>query len=159
MDFHIFLSIGLQVLHILKATAMNERSNLPASNLIDGNPRKIYHTTGSWAKQPWVQLELQPGFTVHRVIIKNRISCCGNRLRDLEVRVGNVEVTKQNQQGLSSNSLCNTWNGPGQNGEIVDIECSQAITGKYITIQIKTKRGVRAMNIGEVEALGTLARK
>jgi len=155
----LFLSIDLDPLPILKATAKNERSEFPASKLIDSKNSTFYHSAGTTTSMPWIQLELQPGSIVHRVHITNRVDCCGSKLRNLEVRVGN-EVREQDQQGrLTSNSLCNNWVGPGKNGEVVVVECSQPITGKYITIQIMDKGHKEPMHIAEVEAFGTIAGK
>ena len=146
------------VLPILVATAKTKHDKFPPSNLIDGNPNTFYHSSGTKTVQPWVQLELQPGSVVHGVKITNRVNCCGERLSDVEVRVGDERVTVQSQQGLSSNKLCGTFDGPGTNGEVVRIDCTEPISGMYITIQIKD-RSVEWMNIGEVDALGTNAGK
>ena len=145
------------MLPITKATSKNQHGAFPPSNLIDSVAKTFYHTIPS-TFQPWVQLELQNEGIVHRVKITNRVDCCGERLHDLEVRVGNSEVTEQNQQGLSSNTLCGRFDGPGTKGEVVLIDCSEPIPGKYITLQIKLTTGV-TMNIGEVQAFGTIACK
>ena len=146
--------MGLVLLPVLKVTAKTKHDKFPPSNLIDGNPNTFYASSGTKTVQPWVKLELQPGSVVYGAKITNRVNCCGERLSDVEVRVGDETVTVQNQHGLSSNKLCGTFDGPGTNGEVVRIECSEPISGMYITIQIKD-RSVEQMNMGEVEAFGT----
>ena len=150
--------MDLVVLPVLVVTAKTKHGSFPPSNLIDGNPNTFYASSGTTTVQPWVQLELQPESVVYGVKITNRVNCCGERLSDVEVRVGDEKVTVQSQQGLSSNKLCGTFDGPGTNGEVVRIECSKPIPGMYITIQIKD-RSVKQINIAEVEAFGTNAGK
>jgi hypothetical protein len=154
----IVLTVGLVGLPIVAVTAKTQHDNYPPSNLIDSNPNTFYASSDTDTVQPWVQLELPLGSVVHEVNITNRVDCCGERLADVEVRVGNKVVTKQNQQGLSSNKLCGKYDGPGTNGEVVRIACPEPITGRYITIQIKDT-SVKQMNIGEVEAFRNIAGK
>ena len=90
---------------------------------------------------------------MHKVKITNRVDCCGDRLKNIEVRVGNDEVTEQSQQGLSTNTLCGKFDGPGTDGQVVHMECAEAIPGRYITIQLTDTEGA-IMNIAEFEAFG-----
>ena len=142
-------------LPVRRATALTQHGQYVPSNLIDGNPRSFYASSDTPRAWPWVQIELNVECEVNEVKINNREDCCGGRLSDVEVRVGNEEVTSHDQKGLSTNELCGKFDGPGRNAEVVVIECTTHVTGKYVTIQIKD-RTVTAMNIGEVEVFGTI---
>ena len=144
----------------MRATALSQHGLYGPSNLINGNKNSFYASSDQPTVQPWVQLELETHCIVSVIKITNRVLCCGERLSDVEVRVGHVSATSvtAQQQGLSTNQLCGKFDGPGSNGQVVLIECSPPITGKYITIQIKDT-SVHQMNVGEVEVLGYSAGK
>ena len=99
----------------------------------------------------WLQVELTHPGLVQTVIIINRKDCCGDRLKSVEVRVGPNEATKTGESHILRNSLCGRYSGPGSNGEIVNITCSAAIEGKYVTVQIMENIQV---NFAEVEVFG-----
>jgi hypothetical protein len=139
------------VLPIKEVTALNPRSST-LKRLIDENVNLNYESKKGTV-QPWVQLELSSKSVVNVVEIINRPSYDWNRLSEVEVRVGNEEVTPKNTQGLSTNKLCGKYKGPGKRGQVVRIQCDEAITGKYVTIQIKDKL-VKVMSIAEVAVIG-----
>ena len=93
-------------------------------------------TTGYWHSAthniPWLQVEFENDEEVSSVTITNRRDCCGERLHDLVVTVGDSPM----QVGqLSSNPVCNTFAGPGTNAQEIYIECSTPLTGKYLAFQ------------------------
>ena len=92
---------------------------------------------------------------VQKVVITNRRSCCGDRLKSVEVRVGYDEATKSNQNLTSSaNIICGTFPGPGTNGQRVVVDCTPAgIEGQFVTIQTLD---TTIMNIAEVEVFGNI---
>ena len=137
-----------------KVTALNPHTKFIPERLIDHNANTFYASKPGRTLQPWVQLELKHESVVNLVEIINRVSCCGNTMSDVEVRVGNDAVTKENPQGLSANKVCGEFAGPGKDGQVIRIECTKPITGKYVTIQIKDK-SVKQMNIADVDVIGT----
>ena len=155
----------------MKATARNQHSHFPVENLWDDNTNTFYHSDdspGQSTLQPWVQLELATESTVAKVEITNRKHCCGDRLKNVEVWVGNHAVTKQSQEGLSqqlsSSTLCGKFDGPGSSyhpGQVEVMECTLATPGRYITILRNEPEDGQAIviNIAEFKAFTTAPRK
>ena len=85
--------------------------------LIDKKFNNFYHST--YTNNAWVQLELLNIGTVSKVRIFNRLDCCGDRLLNMEVRVGNNEVTVGNQSYITTNQLCGMYVGPGKNVKLL----------------------------------------
>ena len=72
-----------------------------ASNAVDGNRnpnwsgRSCTHTHKQM--YPWWRVDLKRFYLVGKVSLTNRGDCCGNRLRNFEIRVGNKDrVPKAN---------------------------------------------------------------
>ena len=92
---------------------------------------------------PWFQVQLDGTAIVKRVIIINRKDCCGERLRNLEVRAGIYDLEKYwlvegnfIEQHISLNSHCGNYAGPGTTGETIEIYCNPKITANYVTVQM-----------------------
>ena len=122
-----------------------------ATKAIDGNyigdyTGNIFHT--ECEANPWLQVELHEASVVSRVTIFNRADCCGDRFRNVEVRVG---FTKFSEGDLSENELCATYAGPGQDGEVISIYCTEGIKGQYVSVQLME---TECLNIAEVEIYG-----
>ena len=155
----------------MKATARNQHSHFPVENLWDDNTNTFYHSDdspGQSTLQPWVQLELATESTVAKVEITNRRDCCGDRLKNIEVWVGNHAVTKQSQEGisqqLSASTLCGKFDGQTtyHPGHVEVIECTQPIPGRYITMlrnEPENGQDNIVMNIAEFKAFTTVIRK
>ena len=90
---------------------------------------------------------------VQRVIIINRKDCCGDRLKDVEVRVGISGIGETKQGVITENSFCGNYSGPGSNGERIVIDCMEAIESKYVTLQLMTDEKT-ILNLAEVEVYG-----
>ena len=106
----------------MTATAKNVLdSRFPVVHLIDGDGNNFYHSEAK-TDHPWVQLELLEGYRVQKVKIINRLDCCWERLKNVEIRVGNHEATENVQGELSSNTKCKHWDGPARKGQVVEID-------------------------------------
>ena len=148
----------MKKLDVLNAIAKNQNPSFPISNLLDGNPDTFYHSDDkNTENQPWVQLELEQGSVVHNVKITNRDNCCGDRLKNIEVWVGNTN------KDWSKNTLCKKFDGPGTNGQVLTLECTKAIPGRYVTMLRNEKEGTvkdwNVMNVAGFEVFGTTGRK
>jgi len=91
---------------------------------------------------------------VHSVKIINRKNCCGDRLKNLDVRAGLSKVDENKQGIITENRICGHYKGPGSNGETIVINCKEAIKSRYVTIQLMTNQK-STLSLAEVEAYGT----
>jgi len=93
------------------------------------NDGGFFHS--SHENNPWVRLEIKP-FQITTLTIINRWDCCGDRLRNLEIRAGQSEI-------LFSNPVVATYEGPGQSRAEYVIPFNKPTQTKYITMQIKQR--------------------
>ena len=90
---------------------------------------------------------------VHRVKIINRKNCCGNRLKNADVRAGLSKVDVDKTGIITENSFCGNYKGPGSNGETIVINCKEAIKSRYVTLQLMNNEK-STLNLAEVEVYG-----
>ncbi len=73
----------------------------PASNAINENFGDFTHTIGDTSDpDPWWQVALPAEFEISAVVLYNRTSCCGLRLRDITVVVEDEDGTQTYQSEL-----------------------------------------------------------
>ena len=146
-----FLGVGTTKLKIRDVTAPTQDSRKHgAENLIDENASTFYASSDYPPKNAWVQFELATVATVRNIKITNRMDCCGHRLYKMEVKVGDAKVTVGNIPILSWNPICGNYTGPGKDGEIVTIQCSKPLKGRYVSI-IALASVPQKINMAEVE--------
>ena len=138
-------------LSIKEATAQSIDHRYTPKNAIDGDTTTFYHSDYTKTFGKWIQVQLITPGLVQSVIITNRLDCCGDRLKNVEVRVGHIEVKKNRPSLITRNSLCGNYTGPGLNGERVVIDCNPAIYGEYVTVQVLHDE---YLNIAELEVFG-----
>ena len=85
---------------------------------VPGEIRKICHTNND--PFPWFAADFGRTFVIERVEIFNRHDCCGDRTRNVEVRVSEDLPTSASQK-FSGGSLLGTFAGPGTNGQHIII--------------------------------------
>ena len=58
-------------------------------------------------------------------------------LHDIQIRVGNTLPTQglAGDQALTTNALCGTYAGPSAAGDIVRVNCSAPLAGRYVSLQ------------------------
>ena len=105
-----------------------EDPDFPPARCIDGDKKTrtqegICHSKRNEKERaPWLALDFGDSATsVERVDIFNRADCCGDRLRNVEVRVANDLPTYGNVM-FSSGALFGKFDGPGYNGQHIIIE-------------------------------------
>ena len=113
-----------ELLTAVSAKLSSEFPGFPASKCIDGDTSTAYnnmcHTKGqSHETRPWLAIDYD-SVTVERVKIFNRDDCCGDRTRNVEVRVSN-ELPTSISQMFSGGSLLGTFPGPATNGQNFEI--------------------------------------
>ncbi|EFJ53117.1 hypothetical protein VOLCADRAFT_86070 [Volvox carteri f. nagariensis] len=89
---------------------------------------------------PWIAVDLGAPFLVSRVIIYNRLDCCGSQLWNAEVRIGNMNGGTFGIP-LSSNALVWTLSGGSSTGAVHQITISPRVTGRWVTLQNFHPRG------------------
>ena len=102
-----------------------QSSTLPgygAEKCIDGiisvDTHKVCHTWGDPA--PWLAIDYRISVTVQRVELFNRIGCCGERTRNVDVRISDELPTSASQM-FSGGTLLGHFAGPGTNGQHIVI--------------------------------------
>lgn len=96
------------------------------SRVVDGNTATNWgsstctHTNNE--RKPWWRVDLEESVQIQTVTVYNRGDCCGNRLKNFEVRVGDSEELADNEQ-------CGDLHTIGQ-GESEDIGCN-GLQGRY----------------------------
>ena len=151
-------------LHIKEVTAASVLGNTYVpGNLIDSNLQTMYHSDHPQMprKLIWVQLELTNVKVVSKIQVTNRGSY-GDRFKLVNFRVGLQKVktasSKEEQENsISKNELCSTYEGPGKNGEVITIKCEKPVAGRFITMQMIDNCGSCYMNIMEVEVYRNIA--
>merc|ERR1712072_438144 len=101
---------------------------------------------------PWWYVDLEKSASVTKVIVYNRSDCCGERLRNFEVRVGDV---KPDGTKYSANQKCGTlhWgDAPEKGGGQLTVGCENH-TGRYVVIVVPGKN--RLLTLCEVKVVGT----
>ena len=141
------------VLPIKESTALSEHPLYGPENAVDNDTDTFFASSDNATINAWIQLELKNAGSVRSVQITNREDCCGQRLKNMEVRFGNTSVMKTEQVPISSNTVCGSFGGPGSDGELIVIDCNQTVEGKYVTIQTLDDT-VTQINIAEVQVIG-----
>ena len=130
-----FYVIGIKILSVKSADASSAHSNYPPSQAIDNDKDTMFHSDNTIDKtNPWLQIELEYVATVHQAIIINRKDCCGNSMKNVALRVGLIKFTKG--MDLKDDEICAKYQGPGTNGEKIEIKCSSPMKGQYVSIHL-----------------------
>ena len=140
-------------------TVLSEDKRYPIKNLIDNDPNSFYLSSSIPTPYPWIEIELMNETLVEHLKITNRKDCCGERLSNIEIRVGNKAMSSRSRRSIVyENELCARYSGPAKDGETVWVSCRRPISGKYITIQPKDDTIVY-MNIAEIDVVKNLPGK
>lgn len=97
----------------------------PSSNAVDDDTNTLSITTNQYSPYWWV--DLGDMFNIKQIYIINRKGCCGDRLRDLDISVGN---------SLDNMIVCVHYDGPGSDGEHHVFNLEKEIIGRYVKLQI-----------------------
>ena len=116
---------GAELLHPITATLSSQYGDYPATMCIDGDtegPAKegnMCHSDGS-EQSPWLAIDYGMPVKVQRVDIFNREDCCGERTKNVEVRIS-YELPTSASQMFSGGSLLGHFAGPGADGQHIII--------------------------------------
>ncbi|NQT41120.1 MAG: PEP-CTERM sorting domain-containing protein [Planctomycetes bacterium] len=159
-------ALGRTITNVAEGKLATQSSNYSntsylAGSATDGNYGNFTHTSGGDANASWevdlVGDELLLGFDIESIVLHNRDSCCGGRLRDLTVEILNFQGNP-----VFSSDVLNPENGLGGGvGDFVNgpafIELDllaltgDTVTGRYVRV---SRAGLGGSDDGNVLALG-----
>jgi len=91
---------------------------------------KFFHS--ALEDNPWLRIQLNKPTEITSITFGNRKGCCGDRLKNLEIRAGmNNDMT---------NDVVGTFKGPGKTGEQYTIRLQRAVVAEFLTFQIRGKQ-------------------
>ena len=107
---------------------------------------------------PWIALDFGDDVRVKvgKVVLANRVDCCGKRTANVEVRLSN-ELPTDGQSMFEGGQLLAEFAGPGSEGEKIEIETEQGkenILGRYLIIQMDKTDKPAPLNLKEVTVFG-----
>ena len=120
---------------------------------IDGK----HHTSGSGGfyhsnkeAYPWHMRQFNSANYLKGVKIYNRVDNFGSRLKSVEVRAGKTPIDAGYKGRITSNDLCGTFVGPGEDAGVYTVTCNSPILANVVTLQI-VAAGKQHLNLDEVE--------
>ena len=118
---------GVERLKAVKAILSSENPKwAPASKCIDGDSEttsigNLCHTYEPFPRAPWLALDYGTLVTVKRVELFNRADCCGDRTRNVDIRVSN-ELPPSDTQMFFRGQLLGHFPGPASDGQHIVIQ-------------------------------------
>ncbi|XP_070199163.1 uncharacterized protein [Littorina saxatilis] len=126
-----------------KAIEMSSEDYGNAGSTVDGRTDSRLHymectASGTKAGQPfhpYWRVYLNGNYYVNSVIVKPRIDCCANKMKNLNVLVQKriTDLTRVTEHDPSE--LCKHWEGTFQNGKEIEFNCMRQMLGKYVNLQ------------------------
>ena len=105
---------------------------------------------------PWFAIDYgnEVRVSVGKTVIVNRKSCCGERAKNIEVRLSN-ELPADGESMFTGGRLLGKFDGPGTTGEPIEIESEEGweqLVGRYLIVQMDN--GEDPLHFKEVTAFG-----
>jgi len=131
-----------------KATMSSIHGSYPGEKCLDRDEDTFCHNHGELGEQhPWILIEYPRPMNITKVVIKNRKSCCGDRFRDIEVRVSKEKPELSINQSFTGGWLLGRYPGPGWTDQPPVTFSDQGARGRWVVVQ-KNSPGV--INIAEI---------
>jgi hypothetical protein len=131
-----------------KTTQSGVAYNAVASRAVDGRTDTNFKsgscTHTARKRNPWWQVDLGKTMNVASLQIWNRGDCCGSRLSNFEVRVGNSRKWMKNPK------CGNRWAVP--QGKSLKIPCGAGLQGQFVAVVI---RATQALTLCEVKVFAS----
>ena len=92
--------------------------------------------------------------SVGKTVIVNRKTCCGERAKNIEVRLSN-ELPADGESMYEGGLLLGKFEGPGTTGGTIEIESEEGweqLVGRYLIVQMDS--GKDPLHFNEVTAFG-----
>ena len=113
-------------------------------------------TLGQPDPAPWFAIDYGDRVSVGKVVLANRIDCCGERTSKVEVRLSD-ELPTDGKRMFTGGQLLGKFAGPGSNGQKVEIKSVDGwvgIAGRYLIVQMDKTDKPGSLNLKEVTAFG-----
>ena len=137
------------------SSSLHPSGNFNPDKAIDNDIETTFHSISSTKSpgeiNPWLQIELEHVANVNHVIIHNRKNCCGERMKNVALRVGLTKFTKGME--LQNDETCAIYDGPGSDGEMIIISCSREMKGQYVSIH-RMENTPAILNLNEIMIYG-----
>ena len=117
---------------------------LATDGKISANHAHFFHS--STEDYPWLQIKLATPQEVSKLKIVNRQDCCGDRLKNIEIRAGVSPVPNGFKGLLTVNEKVGLFSGPGADGQTYTINFDAATTAMYVTLQRRDRSSVLQVN-------------
>ena len=102
---------------------------------IDGATDNFCHTAPVPTEPyPWIAVDLGSYKAVKKFLIYNRAGCCGDDLRDLEVRVSNT-MPGSASEIFTGGSLLGNYDGWGNTRQVITVAKDVESLGRYVVVQ------------------------
>jgi len=119
---------------------------------IDGDTGGEFCHTLATDATPWIAVDYGTRVIVERVEIFNRANCCGERTRNVDVRISD-ELPTSGSQMFSGGTLLGHFAGPGTSGQHIVVS-GQKTSGRYVIVQMDN--GGDPLHLQEVKAFGRM---
>ena len=151
----------LPVAATLSTTYKHFRAKKCIDDVSNGKIKGLCHSKRERA--PWLALDYGEGakVSVEKVVLLNRVDCCGDRTKNVEIRLSNKLPASGNKM-FSGGKLLGTFKGPATRGQRVEIQSAigwENKFGRYLIIQMNFGSAESNLNLKEVFAIGLLAKK
>ena len=149
----------MTISNVSSSTTFDDKASYAATNAIDGVAGNLHGSkvfVSRSEKHPWIQLKLREARYISSILVINRNEW-GNRLRNVEVRVGFNELVPGIDSGLTNivevekNSYCSSYEGPGKDNERIVLQCERSIKGRFVSLHM-IQEGI--LNIGDIKIYG-----
>ena len=105
---------------------------------------------------PWFAIDYgdEVRVSVGKTVIVNRKGCCGERAKNIEVRLSN-ELPTDGESMYEGGRLLGKFEGPGTTGGTIEIESEEGweqLVGRYLIVQMDN--GEDPLHFKEVTAFG-----
>ena len=129
-------------------------ANYTAENCIDGNEGgEICHTRKEAA--PWLALDYGSEVKVSSVVLINRIrgDVGAARTKNVNIRVSSTPPVSGSEM-FTGGQLLGTFEGPGTQGQRIEVTSDTELTGRYVVVQMDHTSGAEPINLHEVTSWG-----
>ena len=149
--FYSFLDSGLSSSSVFENKTRLWGPEFTIDGILSRNDKGFFHS--ELEDYPWLQWHLPRQVKMIGITLTNRINCCGDHFRDVEIRAGK-HPTKSGFKGqIKLNELCGKFAGPGETGQEHTIVCDNTISADYVTIQILDDNAILAINEMRIETI------
>ena len=102
---------------------------------------------------PWLAVDYGIKVKVSRVILINRVDCCGDRTRNVTIQVSSTPPVSGSEM-FTGGQLLGTFEGPATIGQRIEFTGGTELTGRYVVVQMDHTARANFLSLQEVTAWG-----